>query len=126
LALIITTIGSITAAKGKTDLSSCHTWTGYCLDSSELMVKGIYGYIRHPIYTGIYVFALGGLITVIPHAPLILTLIIIAALLFILSFLAVITKKENRYLSGKIGTDFIEYKNQVHSFLPIRRYKKYQ
>ena len=123
-ALIITTIGALTAGKGKTDLSDCHTWTGYCLDSSKLMVKGIYAYIRHPIYTGIYLFAIGGFITVILHAPLILTAIIVSALLFILSFLTGITHKEHVYLEKKIGPEFIKYKNQVHSFLPIRKYKE--
>lgn len=124
LALTMTSIGALTAAKGKMDLSVCHSWTGYCLDSSQLMVKGIYAYIRHPIYTGIYIFAIGGLITVIPHAPSILSAIIIATLAFILSFLAIITHKENSYLSEKVGLEYIKYKNQVHSFLPIRKYKE--
>jgi protein-S-isoprenylcysteine O-methyltransferase Ste14 len=123
LALAITTAGALTAAKGKMDLSPCHTWTGYCLDSSQLMVNGIYAYIRHPIYTGIYIFTIGGLLTVIPHATLILSSIIVAAVVFILSFLAIITHKENVYLSEKIGPEYLEYKNQVNSFLPIRKYK---
>jgi protein-S-isoprenylcysteine O-methyltransferase Ste14 len=64
----LTFIGTAIVVRAKLDLSRHHTWTGYCLHGSKFTTKGIYAYIRHPIYTGIYVFVIGGFFTVIPHA----------------------------------------------------------
>ena len=122
LALAITAIAASVAAKGKVDLSPCHTWTGYCLDSPKLMVTGIYAYVRHPIYTGIYLFVIGGSLTVIPNAPSPISTVIGLYLVFVLSFLVLIAVKEEKYLQRRIGSQYIKYKKQVHSFLPVKRF----
>lgn len=122
IALITATSGTLVAAKVKWDLGKCHTWTGYCLNSSKLNTYGIYAYIRHPIYTGIFIFVLGGLITVIPDSPWYLSLVVILSLVYILSFLAILGRKETKILAKEIGPEFKHYTKQVHPFLPLRKY----
>ena len=68
LALVLTFLGTVIVAKAKLDLGICHTWAGYCKQSSELEVSGIYAYIRHPLYTGIHLFSVGELLTLALHA----------------------------------------------------------
>ena len=59
-ALAMTSLGTFIVMKAKTDLRRHHTWAGYHFKTTKLMTKGIYAFIRHPIYTGIYIFTLGG------------------------------------------------------------------
>ncbi len=122
LALVLTFLGTIVVAKAKLDLGICHTWAGYCKKSSELEVSGIYAYIRHPLYTGIHLFSVGELLTLTFHAQWYLTLIAIIMGFFMISFLTITASKETDYLTKSIGDNFIRYKEQVHPFLPIKKY----
>ena len=122
LALTLTSLGTFTATKAKLDLGICHTWTGYCKDSSFLKVDGIYAYIRHPLYTGIYLFIIGGLMTVITHAPWYLTTVALAMIAFIMTFLSISSVKETAHLRNQLGEEFKNYQEQVHPFLPVKRY----
>lgn len=121
-ALSLTLLGTVTAAKAKRDLGICHTWTGYCKESSSLRADGIYAYVRHPLYTGIYLFIMGGLSTIIIHSPWYLTTVVIGMVIFIMSFLAIAASKETNYLRNNLGKDFENYLEQVHPFLPLKKY----
>ena len=122
LALALTFLGTFIVVKSKLDLGICHTWAGYCKQSSELEVSGIYAYIRHPLYTGIHLFSVGELLTLARHTQWYLTLIAVIMGLFMISFLTITTSKETDYLTKKLGEHFIKYKEQVHPFLPIKKY----
>jgi len=122
LALSLTVLGTIVVVKSKLDLGICHTWAGYCKKSSELEVSGIYAYIRHPLYSGIHLFSVGELVTLTLHAPWYLTLIAIIIGLFMTSFLSITASKETDYLTKNLGEHFVRYKEQVHPFLPIKKY----
>lgn len=115
-------MGTFTVAKAKLDLGVCHTWTGYCKDSSSLKVDGIYAYIRHPLYTGIYLFIIGGLMTVITHAPWYLTTVALIMIVFVMTFLVFSSSKETAYLREQLGKEFKNYQEQVHPFLPVKKY----
>ena len=122
VALILTVLGTIAVVKSKLDLGIAHTWAGYCNESSKLEVTGIYAYIRHPLYTGIFIFMIGELLILIFHAPLYLTLVAFVMGLFMFLFLAVSASKETAYLTKRLGEHFIKYKQNVHPFLPIKKY----
>jgi len=122
LALALTFLGTVIVVKSKLDLGICHTWAGYCKQSSELEVSGIYAYIRHPLYTGIHLFSVGELLTLALHAQWYLTLIAVIMGLFMISFLTITASKETDYLTKNLGEHFIKYKEQVHPFLPIKKY----
>ena len=122
-ACIFALVGIGLVVKAKLDLGTQHVWIGYCLLNTKLVTKGIYAWIRHPLYTGIYVFIIGGLMFVVPRAPFLLTVVALTLVTYILIFIIFVARKETQYLTEKLGDEFLKYKNQVHPFLPIKRFK---
>jgi protein-S-isoprenylcysteine O-methyltransferase Ste14 len=122
VAPILTVLGTVAVVKSKLDLGIAHTWAGYCNKSSKLEVTGIYAYIRHPLYAGVNLFCIGELFVLVFHAPWYLTVVAFVLGLVLVSFLAVSASKETNYLTKKLGKEFINYKNQVHPFLPLKKY----
>ncbi len=120
----LTLLGTAVVVKAKWDLSRHHTWTGFCMDATKLVTHGIYSYMRHPLYAGVYLFVSGLMLTVILHASWRLTLLSSLALVYILSFLAISASRETKRLENKLGREFAEYKKQVHFFLPLHKYAK--
>lgn len=122
LALVTTCIGTMLVVISKITLGNKHTWAGYCHKTSDsFRAEGIYSYIRHPLYTGIFIFSIGGFFTFFLNSMWFLSLIVVIA---IVSFLAIVAKRETAHLSEKFGDCFEEYKSQVHPFLPLRRFKQ--
>ncbi len=127
LALGVTLLGTGLIVKAKRDLSAHHTWVGYCIASTKFTTNGIYAYIRHPIYTGIYIVVLGSLFTIIPRISLVsyatLAAVAILSIAYTMGFLAFLANKETKNLLKKHGTPFQHYKEKVHPFLPLRKYQ---
>lgn len=125
-AMGLTLLGTALVGKAKNDLSSRHTWAGYCSGSVKLMTDGVYAYIRHPIYTGIFMLIAGSLFTILPRLNLSSSLALAAAALisvsYTMSFLAFLASKETRAMLAKHGPAFKHYVKTVHPFLPIRKY----
>jgi len=122
VALIFTIIGALIVVKSKLDLGVHHTWAGYCKESSKLKINGIYAYIRHPLYTGVFLFSIGELATLLIHAQWYLILLAFTMGLLMVLFLAITASKETSYLTKKLGKQFLNYKQQVHPFLPLKKY----
>lgn len=122
--LLLTFVGALVVLKAKADLGKYHTWAGHLLCSTKMVTKGIYAFIRHPIYTGIYLFIIGAITLSINNHPFSFysATMIIIFVIFIAIFLAMASLKENKFLEEKFGDAFITYKKQVHSFLPLRKY----
>ena len=120
----LTFLGTALAVKAKWDLARHHTWAGFCMDAPKLVAHGIYSYMRHPLYAGVYLFVSGLTLTVTLHASWYLVVTAGLALVYILSFLAVSASRETRRLEKKLGREFTEYKKQVHFCLPLRKYAK--
>jgi len=120
----LTLLGTALVVKAKWDLSRHHTWTGFCMDAPKLVAHGIYSYIRHPLYAGVYLFVSGLTLTVTLHTSWYLVAPAGLALPYILSFLAVSASRETKRLEKKLGREFTEYKKQVHFCLPLRKYVK--
>jgi protein-S-isoprenylcysteine O-methyltransferase Ste14 len=122
LALVTTCMGTMLVVVSKLTLGNKHTWAGYCHKTINCFrAEGVYSYIRHPLYTGIFVFSLGGFFTFILNAMWFFFAIIVFSIIF---FLAIIAKRETTHLSEKFGEPFKEYQKQVHPFLPLRRYRQ--
>ena len=122
VALALTVLGTSVIVKSKLDLGISHTWAGYCKQTSKLKINGIYAYIRHPLYTGVYLFSIGELATLLIHAPWYLTLVAFVMGLVMVLFLTLTASKETDYLTKKLGERFINYRKQVHPFLPLKKY----
>ena len=124
LGLVANLIGTLLVIKAKLDLGKYHAWAGHILSSTKIIKKGIYSYIRHPLYAGIHLFIFGGIVTGINNHPFSLfTIILILSFIFlIMLFLNISALKENKYLHEMFGKDYLKYKEQVHAFLPIKKY----
>jgi protein-S-isoprenylcysteine O-methyltransferase Ste14 len=79
--------------------------------SEGLVTDGIYRYIRHPQYVGLFFIILGWLL----HWPTLLTLIIFPILVFLYYRLAV---SEDTALTQSFGESFESYKRETPRFFP--------
>ncbi len=124
IGILLTFGGTFLVAKAKIDLGKYHTWAGHILSSTKIVTRGIYAFIRHPLYTGIGVFIVGGITVGIKNNPfsLFTTVAIITLIIFIKFFLILSAAKESCFLKETFGEIFMEYKKQVHPFLPIKKY----
>lgn len=77
----------------------------------KLVTEGIYRYIRHPQYTGIYLAIFGQLI----HWPTIPTLLLFPVIILAYYTLA---RKEERAMLKRFGEDYRAYMDGVPMFFP--------
>jgi len=123
VALAMTFLGMLLVAKAKIDLGKCHTWAGFHFKATELVTEGVYAFIRHPMYTGVCVFALGGLSMAIFRVPWFLTTIGFITLVYMMVLIPVIASQETVLLAQEFGDEFLRYQEQVHAFLPLRKFR---
>jgi len=135
LAMALSIIGTALVMRARKDLKLFHTWAGYCRLETKLVTTGIYAYIRHPIYAGVYFFIFGGLTTIAPHLvfggliaafpalPLVVQLLAIGSLIYGMGFIAFVASRESRILQKALGEEYARYREQIHAFLPLRKFK---
>ena len=79
--------------------------------SDELMTSGIHKMVRHPLYTGTFIF-IWGLFILYPYVSTLITDIIITVYTLIgLHF-------EEKKLESQFGEKYLEYKNHVPMLIP--------
>lgn len=83
----------------------------YGAQKQTLVTQGVYTYIRHPQYVGLFLITVGFLL----QWPTLLTLIMWPILMYAYYRLAT---KEERDLENQFGQEFIEYKQHVPAFIP--------
>lgn len=114
--ILLSILGMVILAKSLIDLNTSLSPFPSPKKSAQLITTGIYQSIRHPIYSGIVLFALGyGLITESGYK-----LLIALALLVLFYFKS---KYEEKLLT-KQHTSYPEYKESTGAFIPhlkIRR-----
>jgi protein-S-isoprenylcysteine O-methyltransferase Ste14 len=123
-ALAFTTAGASLVTTAKLTLGRFHTWTGFHLQSTTIVRAGIYSYLRHPLYTGIFLVEFGGLALVTPRlAQIDLRLLPLTAVtvLYLMTFNIVMAGRESREMARKFGPEFDAYRSEVRAFIPIRR-----
>lgn len=120
ISLVLNALGAFLVVRAKRDLGERHTWAGYGAAHTQLMRHGIYGLMRHPLYTGVYLFIMGSLTLAVVHASWFLVAIMAMTLGYIMAFLAVAARREDRLLQEQFGQEFLAYRTQVHAFLPVR------
>ncbi len=80
--------------------------------ASGLVTTGLYHYIRHPQYTGIFLFTFGWIL----HWPSVVTLILWPILIGAYVWLA---RQEERQAVDEFGAVYLEYANQTKRFIPL-------
>jgi protein-S-isoprenylcysteine O-methyltransferase Ste14 len=123
IAVALTACGTYLAVRGKIDLGKEHAWTGYRRSGTQVITTGIYSWVRNPIYSGIFAFILGACFTTLPRITLPLLIASVATVVYIVAFLALSARRETAHLTVAFGKEYEEYKQQVHPFLPIKRYR---
>jgi protein-S-isoprenylcysteine O-methyltransferase Ste14 len=101
-ALIV--LGLLLLVEGWRELYQAHR-------EGRLAAGGLYGVVRHPQYTGIYLALIGQLI----HWPTILTL---ALFPFIVWAYARLARKEEERLTDRFGEEYLAYRRRVPRFFP--------
>lgn len=81
---------------------------------NRLQAGGIYGLVRHPQYTGIFLVILGQLV----HWPTILTLMLAPVIVFAYVRLA---RREELRMIRRFGENYRAYQRRVPMFLPRGR-----
>ena len=76
-----------------------------------LVTGGVYSYMRHPQYTGIYLVLFGQLI----HWPTLPTLLLFPPIVYLYYYLA---KREEKAMLEKFGREYERYLEQVPMFFP--------
>jgi len=118
LALALTSTGAFLVARARVDIGPSYTWTGYRSARPELVTRGVYGVIRHPIYLGIWLFMAGGTISVLGRVSLGVHVVAALALVYIGVFLGVAAVRETQFLASFFGEDFERYRRRVGVVLP--------
>ncbi len=76
-----------------------------------LVTDGVYRYIRHPQYAGLFLIMFGWLL----HWPTLFTLMMFPILITVYYMLAV---REEKTLEELFGTEYTQYKNRTSRFFP--------
>lgn len=79
--------------------------------ATGLVTTGIYRFVRHPQYTGIFLFTLGWIL----HWPSVITLLLWPVLVAAYMWLA---RREERFVIEEFGDAYLEYANRTPRFLP--------
>ena len=91
----------------------CGNWSSEVVlkRNQELITTGVYGYVRHPIYTGVLLMALGSGLS----AGTILAFLPFLALLFFFWFKS---KGEEELLTEHFPREYPAYKRRVKALIP--------
>ncbi len=130
-ALILTFNGTFLIIRAKCDLEKekQHRWSGYCCPITKIITHGIYAYIRHPMYTGVYIFSIGSSFTIFFHSiPDYLLYLYFVPLIVVLGYLVFISNREtNHFIKTNHLIETVDvglYITHVHPFLPLRVFNK--
>ncbi len=80
--------------------------------AKHLVTDGIYKYMRHPQYTGIFLFTFGWIL----HWPSVITLILWPILVIAYVWLA---RFEEKQVAAEFGEAYLVYANQTRRFIPF-------
>ncbi len=87
---------------------------GTTREKPEVISTGVFGIVRHPIYTGAILFYLGATVITMSIASA-------AFVMIIIGYYIAIGKYEERILVEKFGNDYLEYKKKTGMLFPKLR-----
>ena len=87
--------------------------TGHYVDSDhQIVTKGAYGFVRHPIYLGVFLIWFG--LAISYGSPIALAL----AALYVVPAYVVYIRSEERMLAARVGPEYLAYKHRVPGLFP--------
>lgn len=112
--LLLVIIGFVICILARRELS--HNWTAgqeYQIKKGHtLITSGIYKYIRHPIYTGIFFMLFGG--GLVAQSYFVMVVVIYA-----LTRGTILAQREEQILSEHFGEKYKDYMKSSHRFIPF-------
>ena len=114
--LALNIAGLAIVALGAFGLGRSLTPTPVPVEAGELKTSGLYSRMRHPIYTGVMLLAMG-------IAGASGSLLRALAALALIAFFNMKARWEEERLAKKFGHDYEEYASQVNRFLPTPKAK---
>jgi len=81
-------------------------------DQGKLITKGVYAYVRNPVYAA-------WVLLIAPGLVLVTGFLLLTVMPFIMYFLTrTLIGEEDAYLEQKFGKEYFEYKKRVNSIIP--------
>ncbi len=120
-AFVLTALGTALAVKARIDLKGWYAWPGQFNINTQLVRTGIYAYMRHPLYVGVFVFIMGTLITVVMYSGFIFGIFMVMIAASVLAFVALAAKQEEVRLQNELGEIYVSYQCEVNAVLPLGR-----
>ena len=109
--LMITTLGIIIIQRSFRNISS-QAFLGLREESdTQLITRGIYGYVRHPLYAGTILIFVGAVLFIPTYTMLV-------SLVWLLIYLPVGIYLEELKLVGVFGEEYLQYKRDVKALIP--------
>lgn len=112
LCLVILGIGIAMSARRELGTNWAHAAEYQVKKNQEIIMTGIYRYIRHPIYFGMSLAYVGS--ELVAGSWLVLAVVPILAAITVRQ-----AKNEEKLLLGKFGKEYKDYMNRSHRFIPF-------
>lgn len=123
IAVLLMWSGASCVAGAKITLGRYHTWVGYHKINTVIVRHGIYSMLRHPLYTGIFLFEFGAVPIMVTRVSFEYIVAMTAAFAYMVGFNIILAEKESAAMREKFGSAFDEYAAEVRAFVPIRKRK---
>ncbi|WP_034456113.1 methyltransferase [Buttiauxella noackiae] len=94
--LLIAIAGTVLVVKGKIDLGTHHTWTGYYLPHAPRIHSGIFSWIAHPMYAGIIMVILSCSAVYVTRLPWYISALALLCCTYISLFLIIVALREEK------------------------------
>ncbi|MGM0482505.1 MAG: methyltransferase family protein [Patescibacteria group bacterium] len=124
VSFVFISVGFVMVLKARMDLRGNYAWPGQFMEETQIVKSGIYAYMRHPIYTGVGLFLIGTIFTVVAHSDLVLGMPLAVLSASLLALLASVARHEETCLARELGDVYVSYVCEVHAFLPFSQGKK--
>jgi protein-S-isoprenylcysteine O-methyltransferase Ste14 len=118
LGLLLTASGLLVVAVAKSTLARNHAPAGFFLKTGALVQRGVYGRLRHPLYAGIFLYILGGILVSLPNLPPTWTTVGLLACCQITTTLLLAAAREEQALATRFPKKFSEYRKTVPAAIP--------
>lgn len=94
--LLLAIGGTTLVVKGKLDLGQNHTWAGYYLPNGKIVRNGIYRWLPHPMYTGIFMVILSCSAVYIVRLHWAISAVALVCCAYVVVFLSIVAMREQR------------------------------
>lgn len=124
--LLLGSCGTYIIFIAKKTLGESFTWTGHYKENSKLVTKGIYSYLRNPLYSGVFLVEIAYLLIVTKEVffPLegymrfVGFFLLYCPFMYAFGFNLVMAKMERDCMRKEYLDEYVDYEENVPAFIP--------